>query len=364
MMMELLALGRAEHAGRYLEQFVVRLLLPHTRVDLSHVVRYDKFRVNCRFGARRFDVYGLLICPVRCDEAGCSAPDRSHEFADVFDGGSLPLARQRWSCHHNRPHRSRNLPMRRCLLLRCNLGKVRLEDVLPKARVKSVHLGGNLKVPSLLLPCPTRELLSMRLAQTLISLASEKEHLLVVLRRQLASLQAGQHAPVDEVHARSVVSSSTALAAFVVPLYDVLLEFRTLHQELPKFPGREQLQVTGTRSLAASADVPSRPPAASADVPTVGPLVGAPASVPAGGRALSFAGGAAKQHARVLSPRLADSCDGVVIVKAPCLPILREAGGVAVACAVRICENLAYEVDHPAQGVRFCPCFCVGGVRA
>ena len=47
MMMELLALGRVEHAGRYLERFVVRLLLPHTRVDLSHVVRYDELGVDC-----------------------------------------------------------------------------------------------------------------------------------------------------------------------------------------------------------------------------------------------------------------------------------------------------------------------------
>ena len=77
MMMQLLALGRAEHAGRYLERFVVRLLLPHTRVDLSHVVRYDKVRVHCRFGARRFDVYGLLICRVRCNEAAQLRIDRT-----------------------------------------------------------------------------------------------------------------------------------------------------------------------------------------------------------------------------------------------------------------------------------------------
>ena len=51
--------------------------------------------------------------------------------------------------------------------------------------------------------------------------------------------------------------------------------------------------------------------------------------------------------------------DGFVIVQAPCLPILREAGCIVVACAVSICENLAYEVDHHAQGVRFCPRFCV-----
>ena len=34
---------------------------------------------------------------------------------------------------------------------------------------------------------------------------------------------------------------------------------------------------------------------------------------------------------------------------------VREAGGIVVACAVGICENEAYEVDHPAQDVRFCP---------
>ena len=73
----------------------------------------------------------------------------------------------------------------------------------------------------------------MRLAETLISLASEKEHLLVVLGRQLASLQAGENAPVDEVPARSVVGGSTALAAFVVPIHDLVFQFHTLHPELP-----------------------------------------------------------------------------------------------------------------------------------
>ena len=249
------------------------------------------------------------------------------------------------------------LPRFRRLLLRCNLGKVRLEGVLPEARVKSFLRGG--KVPFLLLPCPTRELLSMRLAQTLISLASEKEHLLVVLRRQLASLQAGENAPVDEVHARSVVSSSTALAAFVVPLYDLLLEFRTLHPELPKFLGREQLQVTGRVGGRAIEATSGGGGCAN------GRAVGGYTRVGAcGGRALGFAGRAVNQHVRVLSPRLADCCDGVVIVQAPCLAILREAGGIVVACPVGICENLAYEVDHPAQDVRFCRRFCVGGVRA
>ena len=247
------------------------------------------------------------------------------------------------------------LPRFRRLLLRCNLGKVRLEGV--ETRVKSFLRGG--KVPFLLLPCPTRELLSMRLAQTLISLASEKEHLLVVLRRQLASPQAWENAPVDEVHARSVVSSSTALAAFVVPLYDLLLEFRTLHPELPKFLGRGQLQVTGRvggRAIEATSRVSGC---------ANGRAVGGCTRVGAcGGRALNLAGGAVKQHVRVLSARLADSCDGFVIVQAPCLPILREAGCIVVACAVSICENLAYEVDHHAQGVRFCPRFCVGCVRA
>ena len=56
---------------------------------------------------------------------------------------------------------------------------------------------------------------------------------LVVLRRQLGSLQAGENAPVDEVPARSVTSSSTALAASVVPLSDLVFQFRTLHPELP-----------------------------------------------------------------------------------------------------------------------------------
>jgi hypothetical protein len=32
--------------------------------------------------------------------------------------------------------------------------------------------------------------------------------------------------------------------------------------------------------------------------------------------------------------------------------------------AVSICETLAYEKDHPAQDVRYCPRFCVGGVRS
>ena len=44
------------------------------------------------------------------------------------------------------------LPQFRRLLLHCNLGKVRLEGVLPEARVKSFLLGG--KAPFLLLPCP------------------------------------------------------------------------------------------------------------------------------------------------------------------------------------------------------------------
>ena len=199
----------------------------------------------------------------------------------------------------------------------------------------------------------------MRLAQTLISLASEKEHLLVVLRRQLASLQAGENAPVDEVHARSVVSSSTALAAFVVPLYDLLLEFRTLHPELPKFLGREQLQVTGRVGGRAIEATSGGGGCAN------GRAVGGYTRVGAcGGRALGFAGRAVNQHVRVLSPRLADCCDGVVVVQAPCLAILREAGGIVVACAVGICENLAYEVHQPAQDVRFCRRFCVGGVRA
>ena len=75
---------------------------------------------------------------------------------------------------------------------------------------------------------------------------------LVVLRRQLGLLQAGENAPVDEVPVRSVTSSSTALAASVVPLSDLVFQFRTLHPN-----SHSSLAESNCKSRAASADVPS-----------------------------------------------------------------------------------------------------------